>query len=81
MINKISLKPGALGFIAILAVLLVACGGAAAPAAAPQIQKATPTPPAASSTSQAPQIQGLPQRHLLHLHQLQLLPPLPLQPE
>ena len=80
MINKISLKPGALGFIAILAVLLVACGGAAAPAAAPQIQKATPTPPAASSTSQAPQIQGATPTPP-PAHQLQPLPPLPLQPE
>ena len=45
MINKISFKPVVLGSIAILTVLLVACGGAAAPAAAPQIQKATSTPP------------------------------------
>jgi len=41
MINKISFKPVVLGSIVILTVLLVACGGAAAPAAGPQIQKAT----------------------------------------
>ena len=54
MISKTSFMPLVLSLVAMFTVLLVACGGAAAPAAAPQIAKATPTPPPASTPTPAP---------------------------